>query len=96
MIWVLIVENSGGRAILWDDKILELDDVATIVQEIHAKIMVCEANDSWLFSNMYSSTNGSSHNILWKNLKSTKENFEGNYLFGGDSNNSQYSIKKSR
>lgn len=46
MIQVPTVANSGGLAMLWDDDIVELDDVATTVQEIHAMVKVRATNDS--------------------------------------------------
>lgn len=38
--------NSGALVMLWDDKILELDDIATIGQEIHVMVKVHSTNDS--------------------------------------------------
>lgn len=40
MIEVASVGNSSGLVILWDDSILELDDIMTTDQEIHAMIKV--------------------------------------------------------
>ncbi|KAH0651476.1 hypothetical protein KY285_032168 [Solanum tuberosum] len=38
MIQVSAVGNSGGLGMLWDDDVLEIDDVATTGQEIHAMV----------------------------------------------------------
>ena len=50
LIQVPAIGNSGGLAVLWDDAILELDDIAATCQEIHAIVKVRSTNDSWLFS----------------------------------------------
>ncbi|KAK4718343.1 hypothetical protein R3W88_016681 [Solanum pinnatisectum] len=36
--------NSGGLVVLWDDNLLELDEIATTGQEIHAMIKVSTHN----------------------------------------------------
>ncbi|KAG5576021.1 hypothetical protein H5410_056155 [Solanum commersonii] len=46
MIQVPTVANSRALSMLWDDDIVELDDVATTVQEIHAMVKVRTTNDS--------------------------------------------------
>jgi len=40
MIEVLVVGNSSGIVVLWDDNFLELDEIATIAQQVHAMIKV--------------------------------------------------------
>lgn len=50
------IGNAGGFAVLWDDSILELSDVATTEQEIHAIMKVSSLYDSFLLSCIYAST----------------------------------------
>ncbi|XP_047252150.1 uncharacterized protein LOC107841639 [Capsicum annuum] len=38
--------NAGGLAVMWDDSILELDEIATTNQEIHAIVKVRDNNDT--------------------------------------------------
>ncbi|WMV55003.1 hypothetical protein MTR67_048388 [Solanum verrucosum] len=38
MIEVLVVDNSGGIVVLWDDNLVELDEIAISEQEIHVMI----------------------------------------------------------
>lgn len=67
MIQVLANSNSGGLVRLWDDEILELDDITTKGQEIYVMVKVRSTNHSWLFSSIYAGTYRNSHNILWQN-----------------------------
>lgn len=62
MIEVPIVVNSGG--VVMDDSILELDDIATTNQDIHAMIKLRVIEDSWSFSGIYSSNYKYLINIL--------------------------------
>ncbi|KAK4719067.1 hypothetical protein R3W88_017405 [Solanum pinnatisectum] len=80
MIQVPVNGNFGCLAALWDDSILELDEIATTRQEIHAMVKVLTTNNSWLFSCIYASTYRESHKILWDNLKTIKDNFDGSWL----------------
>ncbi|KAH0632709.1 hypothetical protein KY284_035504 [Solanum tuberosum] len=52
MIQVPANGNSGGLVMLWDNKIVELDNIATTGQEIHAMVKVRSTNNSWLFSSL--------------------------------------------
>ncbi|KAK4728133.1 hypothetical protein R3W88_021121 [Solanum pinnatisectum] len=74
MIEVRAVGNSGGLVVLWDDNMLELDEIATTEQEIH------------LFSCIYASTYRNKRKILWQNLQTIKINFGGRWLIGGGFN----------
>ncbi|KAF3642288.1 putative protein UXT -like protein [Capsicum annuum] len=53
------VGNVGELAILWDDSILGLSDVATTDQEIHTIMKIRALNDTWLFSSIYASFSAS-------------------------------------
>lgn len=86
MIQVPTNRNAGGLAVLWDDNILELDEVAITGQEILAMVEVRMTNDTWLMSCIYASTIRDSQKILWQDLKIIKDNFCGNWLLGGDFN----------
>lgn len=76
MIEVASVGNSGGLIILWDDSVLDPEDVATTNQEIHAVIKVRQTQVSWLFSCIYASNHRLDRHILWDNLKKIKENYD--------------------
>ncbi|KAK6789820.1 hypothetical protein RDI58_013620 [Solanum bulbocastanum] len=75
--------NYGGLTILWDDTILVLDDIATTGQEIHAMVKVRTTNHSWLFSCIYASTCRCYRKIIWENIKTIKDKFDGKWLLGG-------------
>lgn len=77
MIDIPAIGNSGGLAILWDDNFLELDQISTTDQEIHAMITVTSKNTSWWFSCVYTITYRCKRKILWQNLKSIKDNYKG-------------------
>lgn len=47
--------NSRGIVILWDDTVLELDEVTTTNQENHDMIKVRITHATWLFSCIYAS-----------------------------------------
>lgn len=86
MIQIPTNENVGVLAVLWDDNILELDEVAITGQEIHVMVKVRMTNDTWLMNCIYASTIRDSRKILWQHLKIIKDNFCGNWLLGGDFN----------
>ncbi|KAF3627037.1 hypothetical protein FXO37_30068 [Capsicum annuum] len=94
MIEVPAAGNSGGLAILWNDALLELDQISTIDQEIHAMIKVNSKDYPWLLSCVYASTYRNKRRILWHNLKSIKDNYFGKWLIGGDFNEVLYSADK--
>ncbi|KAK4716458.1 hypothetical protein R3W88_014796 [Solanum pinnatisectum] len=80
MIQVPAVGKSGGLVVLWDDNLL---DIATTSQEIHTMVKIRSTNELWLFSCIYVSNH---RNILWQNLKTIKDNYNGKWLIGGDFN----------
>ncbi|KAK4731156.1 hypothetical protein R3W88_024144 [Solanum pinnatisectum] len=94
MIQVPAVGNSGGLVILWDNSLIEVDDIATTGQEIHAMVKVCATNEYWLFSCIYASTYLNSRKILWENVKKIKVNYDGKWLIGGDFNELMKSSEK--
>ncbi|KAK4731090.1 hypothetical protein R3W88_024078 [Solanum pinnatisectum] len=53
MIEVPVVGNSSGIVVLWDDNLVELDEIAITEQEIHAMIKVCSNNDFCQFICIY-------------------------------------------
>ncbi|KAK4721944.1 hypothetical protein R3W88_012177 [Solanum pinnatisectum] len=82
MIEVPTVGNSGGIVVLWDDAILELDEITTTTHEVHAIIKVHNLNITWLFIVIYASTHRYMRKILWNNLCSIKNNYNGKWLIG--------------
>lgn len=75
---------SGGIIVLWDDKFLELDEIATTNQEVHTMIKVSHFDITWLFSCVYDSTHWFNRKIMWENLKQIKNNNYGIWVTGGD------------
>ncbi|KAK4708924.1 hypothetical protein R3W88_029849 [Solanum pinnatisectum] len=94
MIEVLTVGNAGGLFVLWDDNMLELDEIATTVQEIHVMIKVSGTIDSWLFSSIYATSLWNMRKILWENLHTIKNNYSGKWLIGGNFNELLHSLDK--
>lgn len=43
-------------------------------------------HESWLLSCIYASSYRKDHNILWKNLPTIKDSYNGKWLIGGDFN----------
>ncbi|KAK4710020.1 hypothetical protein R3W88_004533 [Solanum pinnatisectum] len=86
MIQVPSVGNFGGMLVLWDDSILELDDITTTRQEIHVMVKPCSSNNSWLLSCIYASTCLNSRKILWDNLRRIKDTYDGKWIIDGDFN----------
>lgn len=84
IIGVPTVGNAGGLAVMWDDSILELDEIATTDQEIHVIIKVRHNDVTWIFSCIYASIYIHKRRNLWKNLKHIKDNFPGKWLIGGN------------
>lgn len=56
VIEVPVVGNTGGLAVLRDDSVLELGDIATTDQEIHVVVKVRSLNDTWFLSCIYAIT----------------------------------------
>lgn len=94
MIEVPAEGQSGGLVVLWDDSILELDDITTTRQEIHVIIKLHNSKFLWLFSCIYASNVAHDRNILWKNLKTIKDNYKGLWLLGVILMNSYENQKK--
>lgn len=86
MLEVASIRNLGGIVILWDENILEVDDISITNQKILAMIKVHLTHDSWLFSSIHASNFRNDRKILWENLKTIKDNYEGQWLVGGDLN----------
>lgn len=55
MIEITAIGNSGRIVILWDDTLLDLEEITTTNQEIDAMIKVCFNHTTWLFSCIYAS-----------------------------------------
>jgi len=72
MIQVPARGNTSGLVFLWGDSILELDDIATTDQEIHAIVKVCTTNKYGLSSIIYASTYRNVQKLLRENLKKLK------------------------
>lgn len=83
MIEIPKIGNSGGLVVLWDNNMLELDEIATTKQEIHAMIKVSVSNDQCLVSSIYASNFRSTHTILQENIHTTKNNYNSKWLIGG-------------
>lgn len=94
IIEVPAVGNAGGLAVLWDDSLLELDDIATTDQEIHTLVKVRHKHDSWLFSCIYASTYRYKRRLLLENLKNIKNDYKGKWLIGGDFNKVLSNVEK--
>lgn len=86
MIEVPAIGNYGGIVVLWDDNLLEVDEIAITAQELHVMVKVSSTNTSRLFSCIYASTNRSMRKILCKNIISIKHNYSGKWLIDGDLN----------
>lgn len=94
VIEVPTIGNAGGLAVLWDYSLLELSDIVTTAQEIHAMVNVRFLNDIWLFSSIYASTYRCKRKNLWQNLKNIKDNYFGKCLLGWDFNDLLHNSKK--
>lgn len=94
MIDVPAIGNSRGLAILWDDALLELDQISTTDQEIQTMIKVISKKSSWLLSCIYVSTYHWNRKILWQNLKTIKDHYKGKWLVGGDFNEILFCTEK--
>lgn len=94
MLGVVSGGNSGGIVILWDDTVLEFDEIITTNQEIYAMIKKLITHTTWLVSCIYASNFQNQRNILWDNLKNIKNNFSGGWLIGGDFNELLKILKK--
>lgn len=86
--------NVGGLPVLWDDSLLELDEIMTTDQEIHVIVKVRHYNGPWLFSCIYASIYRYKRRILWENLKQIKDTFKGKWLVGDDFNEVLSNSKK--
>lgn len=86
MVQVPTMGNFGGIVFLWDDTQLEVDEILTANQEIHAMIKVCNSTTPWMFSCIYTSVYRGKRRLLWENLKHIKNNYQGKWLIDGDFN----------
>lgn len=80
------ISNIGGLAVLWDDTLLALSDANTTDQEIHTIVKVRTLNDSFLLSCIYASNFRWKRRLLWESLQCVKNNFNGKWIVGRDSN----------
>lgn len=94
MIEVPAIGNSGGIVVLWDDNFLELDEITTTSQEVHAMIKVHSFTSIWLFSCIYASSSRCNKKILWKYLRNIKTSYKGMWLIEGDFNELTSNSKK--
>ena len=59
---------AGGIWLLWNSDRVEVEQLASIIQEIHAKVKVLPSNLSWILSAVYASPRSAERYILWENL----------------------------
>ena len=77
---------SGGLWILWDSTQVEVSELSTMEQEIHAIVKELSSNASWLTSAIYASPKYAERRLLWDNLSKVAELHALPWIITGDFN----------
>lgn len=78
--------QAGCMVILWDHAKVNVYNFIRRNHETHATIEVRPTKCIWLFSSIYASTNSTTRDEMWKNIKNISDNYKGPWLVGGDFN----------
>ena len=77
---------SGGLWLLWNSDMVEIEQLATIEQEIHVEVKVLSFNLSWFFIAIYASPRSEERCILWNNLSRVAEMHNKPWVIAGNFN----------
>ena len=80
------IGRTGGLWLLWNSDMVEIDQLATIEQEIHVEVKVLSSNLSWFFTAIYASPRREERSILWNNLSRVPEMHNKPWVIAGDFN----------
>lgn len=64
---------SGGLWLLWDSSQVNISELSTTEQEIHAMVTPNCSNSAWLLSAVYASPRLAKRRLLWDNLMAVAE-----------------------
>ncbi|XP_070038612.1 uncharacterized protein [Nicotiana tomentosiformis] len=78
--------QAGGLVILYDHKVVIVNNFTRRCQEIHAMIEVLPFRFSWLLSTVYANTNIYDRETMWHYLENISNSFNRAWLVGGDLN----------
>ena len=76
----------GGLWLLWNADQVEVSNLTSNEQEIHAIVKVNSSNLSWLFSAIYASPRFRERCLLWNNLSNVAQAHNLLWIIGGDFN----------
>lgn len=59
---------AEGLWLLWNSNLVEVEQLANTVQEIHVEIKLLSSNLSWFVTTIYASPRSAERCVLWNNL----------------------------
>ena len=77
---------AGGVWLLWNSNRVEVEQLASIIQEIHAKVKVLPSNLSWILSAVYASPRIVERQVLWENLTKVAKLHSKPWIIAGNFN----------
>ncbi|XP_023874018.1 uncharacterized protein LOC111986582 [Quercus suber] len=77
---------AGGLWVLWDSSQVEVSELASTEQEIHAIVKVISSNSSWVLSAIYASPRYAERCLLWNNLTTVASLHSLPWVLAGDFN----------
>lgn len=77
---------SGGLWLLWDSSHVDIAELLSTEQEIHAMVTPIYANSSWLLSAVYASLRFAKRCLMWENLMAVSELHSFPWVIAGDFN----------
>lgn len=77
---------TGGLWLLWDTDRVEISNLASTEQEVHAFVKVRSSNLNWIFTTMYASSRFKERCLLWNNLVTVANNHNLPWVIAGDFN----------
>ena len=77
---------AGVVWLLWNSDRVKVEQLASIIQEIHAKVKVLPSNLSWILSAVYASPRIVERQVLWENLTKVAELHSKPWIIAGNFN----------
>lgn len=94
VIYVNTIGYAGGIWLLWNSNAVEVTQLASIEQEVHALVKVSSTNLSWIISAIYASPRLAERRLLWHNLTSINSLHNLPWIMLGDFNEVLISTEK--
>ncbi|XP_077251404.1 uncharacterized protein LOC143890568 [Tasmannia lanceolata] len=88
--------SSGGIIIIWKDNIFDRLDYVINEHSISIRFRCRARGCQWLMTTVYGPSRARERRLLWPELKSIRDQWQGAWLIGGDFNTVRFPLEKNR